>query len=47
MRLGTLRPGALVDAANTPRLHAAFDQLVGPGRWLPRGSLGTFPVRFP
>lgn len=35
------------DAVNTPRLHAAYDELVGPGRWLPRGSLGTFPVRFP
>lgn len=34
-------------AANTPRLHAAFDQLVGPGRWVPRPSLGTFPIRFP
>lgn len=34
-------------AANTPMLHAAFDQLVGPGRWQPRQSLGTFPVRFP
>ena len=34
-------------AAGAPRLHAAFDQLVGPGRWLPRVSLGTFPVRFP
>ncbi|MFP2906044.1 phytanoyl-CoA dioxygenase family protein [Pyxidicoccus sp. 3LFB2] len=34
-------------AANTPVLHQAFDQLVGPGRWLPRGVLGTFPVRFP
>lgn len=34
-------------AANTPRLHTAFDQLVGPGRWLPRTTLGTFPVRFP
>lgn len=28
-------------------LHAAFDALVGPGRWLPRRSLGTFPIRFP
>ena len=36
-----------VDAANTPVLHAAFDQLVGQGRWLRRDSLGTFPVRFP
>lgn len=34
-------------AANTPLLHAAFDQLVGQGRWQRRGSLGTFPVRFP
>jgi hypothetical protein len=34
-------------AANTPRLHAAFDRLVGHNRWVPRGSLGTFPVRFP
>lgn len=36
-----------VAAANTPELHAAFDQLVGPGRWEPRYSLGTVPVRFP
>jgi hypothetical protein len=35
------------EAANTPLLHAAFDQLVGKGRWLPRDGLGTFPVRFP
>ncbi|NMO15094.1 phytanoyl-CoA dioxygenase [Pyxidicoccus fallax] len=34
-------------AANTPVLHQAFDQLVGPGRWQKRGTLGTFPVRFP
>jgi hypothetical protein len=36
-----------VRAANTPLLHSAFDQLVGKGRWEPRYSLGTFPVRFP
>lgn len=34
-------------AVNTPRPHAAFDDLVGRGRWLPRTGLGTFPVRFP
>src|SRR6266576_1159496 len=34
-------------AADMPRLHSAFDQLVGKGRWVPRQSLGTFPVRFP
>lgn len=35
------------EAANTPALRAAFDRLVGTGRWVPRTGLGTFPVRFP
>ena len=34
-------------AANTPTLHSAFDSLVGNGRWVPRESLGSFPIRFP
>ncbi|HTI70081.1 MAG TPA: phytanoyl-CoA dioxygenase family protein [Candidatus Limnocylindria bacterium] len=34
-------------AVNTAALHSVFDELVGHGRWLPRQSLGTFPVRFP
>jgi hypothetical protein len=34
-------------AANTPLLRAAYDQLVGKGRWQPRDNMGTFPVRFP
>jgi Phytanoyl-CoA dioxygenase (PhyH) len=34
-------------AATTPRLHAALDQVVGPGNWYPRQGLGTFPIRFP
>jgi hypothetical protein len=34
-------------AVNTQVLHRAFDALVGEGRWLPRESLGTFPIRFP
>ncbi|ODU01609.1 MAG: phytanoyl-CoA dioxygenase [Pseudonocardia sp. SCN 72-86] len=34
-------------AANTPELHSAFDRLAGPGRWVPRSGLGTFPIRFP
>jgi hypothetical protein len=35
------------EAVNTPVLRAAYDDLVGKGRWLARGSLGGFPVRFP
>lgn len=38
---------AFVEAANTPRLHAVYDQLVGAGRWLAPTGLGTFPIRFP
>lgn len=34
-------------AANAEPLVEAFDRLVGPGRWVPRTGLGTFPVRFP
>jgi hypothetical protein len=47
IRLGMYAQKPFQLAANTPALHRAFDQLVGPGRWLTRGSLGTFPVRFP
>ena len=36
-----------VKAANTPVLHSAFDQLLGEGNWIPRNSLGAFPIRFP
>jgi hypothetical protein len=34
-------------AANAPALVDAFDALVGPGRWVPRTGLGSFPLRFP
>lgn len=47
VRLGDMAQPIFRDVANTPSLIAAYDQLVGPGRWLPRGSLGTFPIRFP
>jgi len=47
IRLGQYGQQPFRDAANTPKLHAAFDQLAGPGRWLPPQTLGTFPVRFP
>lgn len=47
VRLGHYSDAPFRAAANTPALHAAFDRLVGPGRWLPPGAIGTFPVRFP
>ncbi len=47
IRLGDYSQEPFRMAVNTPVLHRAFDQLVGVGRWQPRGSLGTFPVRFP
>lgn len=47
IRLGDYAQEPFRQAVNTPRLCAAFNQLVGLGRWLPRYSLGTFPIRFP
>jgi hypothetical protein len=47
IRLGMYSDAPFVAAANTPRLHGAFDQLVGAGRWLSCRAMGTFPVRFP
>jgi hypothetical protein len=47
IRLDGRRDLPFLAAANTERLHAAFDRLAGPGRWVPRTSLGTFPIRFP
>jgi hypothetical protein len=34
-------------AATSERLLLAFDQLVGPRRWVVPVGLGTFPIRFP
>ena len=47
IRLGMFTQAPFIEAANTPRLHAAFDQLVGHGRWCRPAAMGTFPVRFP
>lgn len=47
VRLGHYSQPPFLSAGNGARLHAAFDQLVGSGRWCPPGALGTFPVRFP
>lgn len=47
IRLGGYAQEPFRAAANTPTLTAAYDQLVGPGRWQAPGGLGTFPIRFP
>jgi hypothetical protein len=47
IRLPGYGGGPFKEAANSPILHAAFDRLVRKGRWIPRGGLGSFPVRFP
>jgi hypothetical protein len=47
IRLGDLAQEPFRKAANTTTLHAAFDDLVGEDRWIPRNSLGGFPIRFP
>ena len=47
IRLGMFDAPPFVEAANTPALTAAYDDLVGKGRWLAPRAMGTFPVRFP
>lgn len=47
VRVGHVPRPEFREAANTPKLHAAFDALVGPERWVPCRTVGTFPVRFP
>lgn len=47
IRVASRSSEPFVRAANTARLHRAYDQLVGNGRWLAPLGLGTFPIRFP
>jgi hypothetical protein len=47
VRLVSKASPPFIDAANTPVLHKAYDQLVGDRRWLAPKGLGTFPIRFP
>jgi hypothetical protein len=47
IRLGGMSSPPFIAAANTPRLHRAYDALVGEGRWIRPEGLGTFPIRFP
>jgi hypothetical protein len=45
--VGGMAQEPFVEAVNTAVLHDTFDALVGPGRWAPRHSMGSFPLRFP
>jgi hypothetical protein len=47
IRVGFKSSPSFMEAANTPQLCKAYDQLVGEGRWLAPKGLGTFPIRFP
>lgn len=47
VRVGFMASPAFVEAANTPRLRAAYDLLAGEGRWIAPAGIGSFPIRFP
>ena len=47
IRIGEIGLEPFKKAANTTLLLNAFDQLAGKGNWLPRSTLGSFPIRFP
>jgi hypothetical protein len=47
IRLGMYSEPPFIEAANSEKLHRAFDDLVGPDQWIPCQAMGTFPVRFP
>ncbi|MEJ7676537.1 MAG: hypothetical protein WKG06_01405 [Segetibacter sp.] len=47
IRIGELGLEPFKNAANTTLLLNAFDQLAGKGNWIPRMTIGSFPIRFP
>jgi Phytanoyl-CoA dioxygenase (PhyH) len=48
VRVNTPDGASFVEAGTSPTLWAAYDALIGPGRWRRRrGVGGTVPVRFP
>jgi hypothetical protein len=47
IRIPSMSTPAFIRAANTLILHRAYDQLVGPDRWLEPQGMGSFPIRFP
>ncbi|MDT0456838.1 phytanoyl-CoA dioxygenase family protein [Streptomyces sp. DSM 41527] len=47
IRIPPINDPPFLESCNTPRLHRAYDQLYGAGRWIAPEWPGTFPVRFP
>ena len=47
IRIDELALEPFIQASNTAALYHAYDQLVGKDNWLPKTSLGSFPIRFP
>ena len=47
VRIAELADEPFKKAANTAILLNAFDQLAGRGNWVPRMTMGSFPIRFP
>ena len=47
VRLGMYADPPFLEAASSPRLHQALNQLVGVGAWIPPQALGAMVVRFP
>ena len=45
--VGGMSQPPFVQAMNSVVLLEACDELAGPGRWKPRNSMGSFPLRFP
>ncbi|MFG1360309.1 phytanoyl-CoA dioxygenase family protein [Xanthobacter pseudotagetidis] len=47
VRVGFMAGAPFAAAANTKRLHIAYDALAGAGRWVKPSGLGSFAIRFP
>ncbi len=47
IRIGELGHEPFKKAANTEILRNAFDQLAGKDNWIPKETIGSFPIRFP
>ncbi len=45
--VGGMSQPPFVQAMNSLVVLEACEQLAGPGRWMPRASMGSFPLRFP